>query len=116
MINPGLLLGVVVAPTLPFALAAYVGWNIVYSLAIYNGITVRQLVTPERLQSRVNTTARVIAWGGAPFGAAIGGLIAEASDVRTAYALMALAVAVSAALAWLTPLRRHDAVVAPAEP
>jgi predicted MFS family arabinose efflux permease len=47
------------------------------SLAIINGIIVRQVITPSRLQSRVNTTARLIAWGGAPLGATIGGVAAQ---------------------------------------
>ncbi|MDQ3247741.1 MAG: ferrous iron transporter B, partial [Chloroflexota bacterium] len=62
---------------------------------------------PDHLLSRVNVSARMIAWGGAPFGAAVGGLLAEALDIRTAYLIMAIGVAVSAVLGWFSPLRAH---------
>lgn len=51
--------------------------GLVGTLIILNGIVARQTLTPLRLQGRVNTTARVIAWGGAPLGAGVGGLLAE---------------------------------------
>lgn len=54
------------------------------SLVSLNGIVVRQSLTPSPLQGRVNTTARMIAWGGQPFGAGIGGLWADAFGVRAA--------------------------------
>ncbi len=50
----------------------------------------------------------MIAWGGAPFGALLGGAIAELASVRVAYLVMALGVATSASLAWRSPLRRRD--------
>lgn len=63
------------------------------------------IVTPDLLQSPVNATARMIAWGGSPFGAVVGGLLAEALDIRLTYLLMAVGVAISAALGWFSPLR-----------
>jgi hypothetical protein len=53
----------------------------------------------------VNTTARMVAWGGQPFGAAAGGLLAELFDVRTALLLVAISVAASAVYGWFSPLR-----------
>jgi hypothetical protein len=79
---------------------------------VLNGITYRQRVTPDRLQGRVNVTARMIAWGGAPFGAAVAGLVAEATSARAALFVMAAGVGTSAVVAWFTPLR--DSEVAPA--
>lgn len=58
---------------------------------IVNGIVVRQVVTPDHLQSRVNTTARMIAWGGSPIGAALGGVVAGTAGVEWALRLGALA-------------------------
>lgn len=52
----------------------------------------------------------MIAWGGTPFGALLGGLIAELGSVRLAYLLMPLAVATSAALSWRSPLRGRDLI------
>ena len=49
-----------------------------------NGITYRQVATPDALQSRVNVIGRMVAWGGQPFGAALGGVLAQVTSVRTA--------------------------------
>lgn len=75
------------------------------TLIILNGIVVRQTLTPLRLQGRVNTTARVIAWGGAPLGAAIGGVLAEWWGVTPAlYACTtAVALAFLLGLVWRLP-------------
>jgi hypothetical protein len=72
---------------------------------VINGIALRQQVMPDHLQARVNTTARMIAWGGQPFGAAIGGALAEVFDIRTALLLVAIGVGLSALLGWFSPLR-----------
>ena len=70
-----------------------------------NSVTVRQLLTPDELQGRVNTTGRMISWGGTPFGALLGGLTAQAYGVRVAYLLLAVPAAL--ALGWLlaSPVR-----------
>jgi len=70
-----------------------------------NSVTVRQLLTPDALQGRVNTTGRMISWGGTPFGALLGGLTAQAYGVRVAYLLLAVPAAL--ALGWLlaSPVR-----------
>lgn len=111
--HPVLLVAVALAPSLAVALPVLVLWAAAWLLAILNGISARQLVTPDHLQGRVNTTARMIAWGGAPVGALVAGVVAETSSVQTAYLVMPLAVAVSAALAWRSPLRRRDLAAVP---
>lgn len=113
--NPLALCGAAVAPGLPVALPLLALWSAASALAIVNGIAARQLATPDRLKGRVNTTARMIAWGGTPFGAAVAGVLASATTVRTALAVMAAPVAVAAALAWRSGLRSW-VVSAPAEP
>jgi hypothetical protein len=47
----------------------------------------------------------MIAWGGMPFGAAVGGAVAEVTSIQTTYLVMALGVAISAAIGWFSPLR-----------
>ena len=105
--NPALVLGLAAAPTLTVALPVYFLWAATWMLTIINGITARQLATPDHLQSRVNTTARMIAWGGAPLGAAAGGVLAQAASIRIAYAILACGVAASATHSWLSPLRQR---------
>ena len=62
---------------------------------ILNAIIVRQTLTPMRQQSRVNTTARMISWGGSPIGAALGGVIAGAGGIRLALLVCAAGVLIS---------------------
>ena len=57
----------------------------------------RQAITPERLQGRMNSTIRFIVWGVMPLGLLAGGALASAFDLRTA--IWAGAIGIS--LAWL---------------
>jgi MFS family permease len=110
IVHPLIVVGVALAPSFPVALVAYLLWYGCFQLIIVNGISVRQMVTPDRLQSRVNATGRLIAWGGTPFGATVGGLLADALGVRPALILLALPVTCAAVLAWVSPLRRRGAL------
>jgi predicted MFS family arabinose efflux permease len=78
---------------------------------ILNAITLRAKLTPDRLQSRVNTAGRMIGFGvGLPLGALAGGFVAQANGPRAAMLLAAGLLVLSAAVAWASPLRvyRHD--------
>ncbi|QYM75013.1 MFS transporter [Leucobacter luti] len=67
------------------------------TLSIMNGIIVRQSLAPEHLQSRVNTIARMIAWGGTPVGALLGGTLAE--HFSTSLAILICSAGTAAGLA-----------------
>ncbi|NYD55856.1 MFS family permease [Nocardioides marinisabuli] len=82
--------------TLLVALPLLLVLNLAMTALIVNGIVVRQVVTPDHLQSRVNTTARLIAWGGSPLGAALGGVVAGAAS--TEWALRAASLGLAASL------------------
>lgn len=86
------------------ALFLCVCWEMTYTLTTTNGIALRMLVVPSQLQSRVNVYARMVAWGGTPFGAALGGVLAQITTVRVAYFIMAAGVALSTILGWFSPL------------
>jgi Transmembrane secretion effector len=100
------LAGVALAPGFGVALAALVIWLFCYSTVTINGITLRQELTPDRLQSRVNTTARMLGWGGYPLGALIGGGLAQVLPIRVTLLVMCAPVAAAAVLGWRSPLRR----------
>ncbi|HEX2417774.1 MAG TPA: MFS transporter, partial [Micromonosporaceae bacterium] len=100
-----LLLAYATAPGFAIAVVLLLGFQACYTLVTSNGFTLRQFVTPNELQGRVNTFARMIAMSGQPLGAIFAGLAAEAFDVRTALILMTVPLAICAVLAWLTPLR-----------
>jgi MFS family permease len=80
-------------------------WSACNGLTVLNGISLRQMLTPDHLRSRVNTTARVVGIAGMPLGAMVGGLIAQGTTIQMTYLIMAGGVALSALLGWFTPLR-----------
>jgi hypothetical protein len=80
----------------PIALPLWLVWQTGVELAILNGITYRQTTVPDELLGRVNVVARMVSWGGQPFGAAIGGILATFADLRVALAVMVVPVTVAA--------------------
>jgi len=62
-------------------------------------ITYRQLVAPDHLRSSVNVIGRMVAWGGQPFGAATGALIASMASVNNAYRAAAVVMLLTSLLA-----------------
>lgn len=75
-------------------------------LSIMNGIIVRQSLAPDHLQSRVNTTARMIAWGGTPIGAALAGILAEYVNSTIALVVCSLGTGLALSLALASGLWR----------
>jgi MFS family permease len=80
----------------PFLVAAetVVGFGVV----LYNvtQVSMRQAITPERLQGRMNSVMRFIVWGVMPVGTLLGGAVATLMGLRAAI----WAGAVGVALAW----------------
>ncbi|MET8065333.1 MFS transporter [Micromonospora sp. NPDC005313] len=99
------LIGLAGTSVFALALAWWAIWAVARLTVNANGITVRQLLTPDALQGRVNTTGRMLAWGGTPFGALIGGLAADTFGVRVAYLMLAVPVVLSLALVVTSPVR-----------
>ncbi len=102
-----LLFSLAIISSVSIALVLYACWELCYTLTTTNGIFLRQLVTPDHLQSRVSAYARMLAWGGAPFGAAIGGLLAQVSTIRTTYLIMAIGLLASITIGLFSPLREQ---------
>ncbi len=71
---------------LPVAMAMLVGAQVLGGMgnAIYNinQVSLRQTITPDRLQGRMNATMRFLVWGTLPIGALIGGWLGEAIGLR----------------------------------
>ena len=70
-----------------------------FGVVLYNvtQLSMRQAITPERLQGRMNSVIRFIVWGVMPLGLLTGGAIATAFELRTAIWVGAIGVA----FAWL---------------
>jgi predicted MFS family arabinose efflux permease len=86
-------------------------WGVPLTTCILNSITVRAMVTPDRLQGRVNTVGRMLGFGlGMPVGAMLGGLLSHGYGARVALYATAAFQAAATVTAWLSPLRRgrHD--------
>ena len=100
---------VLVSPHWIVTCAAIVYWGGTSAVVDINGISYRQRVCPEELQSRVNTTGRMIAWGlGKPLGAALAGALSVAAgDPRAGVVAGAAVLLVGVVLAWVTPVLRH---------
>ena len=93
------------AVALPMVLAAEFGqW---FFLVVYRvvEVSVRQTITPDHLQGRVNATERFVVYGVIPLGALLGGFLGEAAGVRVA--LIAGMLGMLAASLWLlfSPVR-----------
>jgi MFS family permease len=82
---------------IPFLVAS--GLAVGFGVVLYNvtQLSMRQAITPERLQGRMNSTIRFIVWGVMPLGLLVGGALATAFGLRTAIWVGAI----GSSLAWL---------------
>jgi hypothetical protein len=106
-----------VAPSFGWALLALFLAELAYLTVLTIGITVRQMLTPDHLQARVNTAGRMMAGAGLPVGAALGGFLAESLPIRLTFGLLALSAVAGAGLAgWSCLGTRALAAVSVAAP
>jgi MFS family permease len=78
-----------------------------FGAVVYNiqQVSLRQAITPERLQGRMNASMRFFVWGTIPLGSLVGGVLATAFSVRTAILIGACLGFVSLIPILLSPLR-----------
>jgi MFS family permease len=69
------------------------------TITIVIGITYRQMASPDHLRSSVNVIGRMVAWGGQPFGAVTGAVVASLVSILAAYATASAIMLVAAAAA-----------------
>ena len=67
---------------LPFLIASGLigSYGVIYNIT---QVSLRQAITPRRLQGRMNATMRFLVWGTIPLGAFTGGLVGSAFGLRT---------------------------------
>ena len=70
-----------------------------------NQVSLRQAITPERLQGRMNASMRFIVWGTIPLGALTGGLLGAAIGLQTTLWVGAVGSAFSFLFVLFSPLR-----------
>lgn len=101
---------------LPFLIASGVigGFcGIIYNVT---QVSLRQAITPDRLQGRMNATVRFLVWGTIPIGAFLGGVLAQATSPLVT--LWVAAIALCFVPLWVTigPVPRLKQVVPLEEP
>lgn len=62
-------------PPLPILTAVWMSSNVLIPVYNINQISLRQAITPDRLQGRMNATMRTFVWGVVPLGAFVGGIL-----------------------------------------
>jgi predicted MFS family arabinose efflux permease len=77
--------------------------NPVYNI---NQVSLRQAITPDRLQGRMNASMRFLVWGTIPVGALLGGALGEAVGLRPALALLAIGGLLAPLWVVFSPVRR----------
>jgi len=75
---------------------------------VYNiqQVSLRQAITPERMQGRMNSVMRFLVWGPIPLGALVGGAIATTFGLRTALIVGAVGGFTSVLPIILSPIRK----------
>ena len=114
-VNAAALAFLAVAPSYGWALLAFFLYELTYLIVLTTGITLRQMLTPDPLQARVNTAGRMIAGAGLPVGAALAGFLAESLPIRLTFGLLTISAVAGAGLAGWSCLgsRPLSAVSAP---
>jgi MFS family permease len=89
-----------------------------FGLPLYNvtQVSLRQAITPERLQGRMNSVMRFIVWGVIPLGGLAGGAIASGVSLRAAIWIGAVGVSLAFLPVLLSPVRSLRTIPEPIEP
>lgn len=117
LFGPGLVL-VALAPAGPAAIPLLVAAGLLFGLStiVYNinQVSLRQAITPTRLQGRMNATMRFIVWGTIPLGQIAGGALGTVVGLRETIWIGAIGSLFAFLPLLAGPLRRLREVPAPA--
>lgn len=118
LFGPGVLLAAVAQPetALPILVASgFVGGfsGVVYNI---NQVTLRQAITPERMQGRMNATMRFIVWGTIPIGSIVGGVLSTIIGVREAVIIGGIGACVAFVPLLFSPVKSLERIPTPASP
>ncbi|HEV8354193.1 MAG TPA: MFS transporter [bacterium] len=86
--------------------------GVVYNI---NQVSLRQAITPQRLQGRMNATMRFIVWGTMPLGGLAGGYLGEVLGLRPAIAVTAAGGLLAFLWVLFSPVRTLRAIPEPVE-
>jgi predicted MFS family arabinose efflux permease len=80
-----------------------------------NQVSLRQAITPHRLQGRMNATMRFLVWGTMPLGGLLGGVLGASLGLRAAIAVAAAGGLLAFLWVALSPVRTLRAIPDPTE-
>jgi MFS family permease len=113
---PNLLIGLAPAGNaVPFIIVAMLlsGFaNVVYNI---NQVSLRQAITPERMQGRMNATMRFLVWGTIPIGTVIGGALGTAIGLRETILLGGVLSSIPFVFVLFSPVRGIQKMPEPAD-
>lgn len=89
--------------------------GVVGTVANVNQWSLRQAVTPDRLQGRVTASHRFVVYGALPLGALLGGFLGDAIGLRGAILTCAVGSALGPIWVVCSPVRRFQAQPLPAD-
>ena len=75
-----------------------------------NQVSLRQAITPDRLQGRVNASMRVLEVGATLAGSLVGGALGETIGIRATFASGIIVLLLGAVVLVLSPVRRLTAI------
>jgi MFS family permease len=78
-----------------------------------NAVSLRQVITPDRLQGRMNATTRAIIWGTIPIGSFVGGVLGETIGVVDTVILGGIAAGIASVWILLGPVIKLKTQPAP---
>jgi MFS family permease len=90
----------------PLLMLAALAMALAFQVTSINVLSLRQAVTPARLQGRVNATFRFVGLGSSPLGALVGGALGGPLGLRPTLAVAALGLLAAPPLVALSPVRR----------
>ncbi len=93
------------AVALPLVVAAEFFQWLMLVLSDVNSLSLRQAVTPDRLQGRINATYRVLVWGFQPVGALLGGALGSFFGPPSALVIGVLGMLAAVIWVYWSPLR-----------
>lgn len=88
-----------------------------FGYPIYNisQVSLRQAITPHRLQGRMNATMRFLVWGTMPLGALAGGALGQMLGLRPTIAIAAAGATLAFVWVWRSPVRALIGIPEPRE-
>ncbi len=104
-------------PDTAVATLVLAGLLLSFGVPVYNinQVSLRQAITPHRLQGRMNATMRFLVWGTMPLGGLLGGALGEALGLRAAIAVSAAGGLLAFLWVAFSPVRGLQAIPEPAE-